>query len=74
MSRTKLKPTPPTAPPVGPMGVWLIAGTTMNEPYPCRCVRSRSCMSTCACRGRTDTDHLPRYCCAKPKPRTEEDR
>lgn len=44
--------------------VWLVAGTSVHDPYPCLCDPPGRCWTRCACRGRTDTAHLPQYCCA----------
>lgn len=54
----------PTAPAVG-FGPWLIAGTPVDEPYPCRCheSRRRGCSPLwCPCSGRPD--RLPEPCCS----------
>lgn len=51
--------------------MWLVAGTRVGEPYPCRCSASRKCKTTgavpwqCPDVGRTDTQHLPAWCCAR---------
>jgi hypothetical protein len=47
-------------------GVWLIAGTLVADPYPCRCTppcRTKG-ERTCPCIGRTDLGHVPPSCCA----------
>lgn len=41
---------------------WAIAGTPIDQPYPCRC--GTWCGNHCPCRGRLDTGHLPATCCA----------
>lgn len=47
-------------------GMWLIAGTPLDEPYPCMCKGSRACGRHCPRRGRTDNlDLMPRVCCAR---------
>lgn len=52
-------------------GVWLVAGTRVGEPYPCRCSVVRKCRTSgavpwqCPDVGRTDTQHLPVHCCAR---------
>ena len=46
-------------------GPWLIAGTPVNEPYPCRCAERRfeRCSAAfCPCAGRPDV--LPEPCCS----------
>jgi hypothetical protein len=50
-----------------PRGVWLIAGTSAADPYPCMCRGSSSgCGYRCPCRGRTDhLDLMPAMCCAR---------
>jgi len=48
-------------------GTWLVAGTPVDQPYPCRCHerRGRECSAAwCPCAGRTDRKHLPPDCCA----------
>lgn len=54
--------------PAVPLGVWLLAGTPSDQPYPCMCQGTRRCLSrgpgTCPCAGRTDLDNVPRNCCA----------
>lgn len=51
-------------------GVWLVAGTALSAPYPCRCFEGRdrwACENgRCPCWGRTDvaTVALPAACCA----------
>jgi hypothetical protein len=38
------------------LGRWLIAGTPIDEPYPCRC-KGRSCVPRqCPCTGRPDPE------------------
>lgn len=48
-------------------GVWLIAGTALGQPYPCRCHESRdgwACANgRCPCAGRTDLVGLTPACC-----------
>lgn len=49
------------------MSLWLIAGTSTDLPYPCRCFEAfnRRCGYLCPCRGRgDDLGSLPRNCCA----------
>jgi hypothetical protein len=49
------------------IGVWLIAGTPADRPYPCRCVLGRRCGTAkrlCRCAGRTDLVNVPAHCCA----------
>lgn len=43
--------------PAGLSGVWMIAGTPIHEPYPCRCHerRGKACSPLwCPCSGRSD--------------------
>lgn len=47
-------------------GVWLVAGTALDQPYPCRCLErgQRDCGSQwCPCFGRTDLAGLTPACC-----------
>jgi hypothetical protein len=47
------------------IGVWLIAGTPLDQPYPCRCSErmGRECSAAwCPCAGRSDPQ--TRSCCA----------
>lgn len=51
------------------VGVWLVSGTALGAPYPCRCSESRdrwACANDrCPCRGRTDLGPgMPPDCCA----------
>lgn len=53
-----------------PVGVWLIAGTAVGQPYPCRCAErgGRDCgRAWCPCWGRRDLATagriLPWSCC-----------
>ena len=48
-------------------GVWIIAGTPLNQPYPCRCDERRggTCSPRwCPCAGRVDLHQVPPTCCA----------
>ncbi len=54
-----------TVPVLGPVGRWLIAGTPLTEPYPCRCYRGKACGMRCPCAGRTDAAQMPTRCCAR---------
>lgn len=48
-------------------GVWIVAGTPSDQPYPCRCHERRrdSCsVKWCPCSGRTDLANVPKSCCA----------
>jgi hypothetical protein len=54
-----------------PLDVWIIAGTPVSAPYPCRCDetspwRTKQCGTKyCPCDGRIDVGpHLPSDCCA----------
>lgn len=55
----------PARPPAGPYGVWLIAGTPVDRPYPCRCWLGQPCGARCPCVGRTDAATMPVACCAR---------
>ena len=48
-------------------GRWLVAGTALEAPYPCRCAFITSggtCHPVyCPCAGRVDLDHVPAGCC-----------
>jgi hypothetical protein len=52
-------------------GVWLIARTPVDRPYPCRCRLGKRCRNGddksrwCHCYGRTDVDRLPPHCCGR---------
>jgi hypothetical protein len=52
---------------------WIIAGTLLGQPYPCRCHElspwdTSQCGSRyCACWGRLDTQNVPADCCARRK-------
>lgn len=51
------------------IGRWLITGTALDRPYPCRCNErpawAEECSAAwCPCAGRTDRDHLPATCCS----------
>lgn len=64
---TMTTPAPASTPTRAPLGWWIIAGTDLGQPYPCRC--SPPCRSkgerTCPCTGRTDLHPgLPETCCA----------
>ena len=48
-----------------PRGVWLVAGTPIDQPYPCMCT-APYCGARCPCRGRVDGP-LPAQCCAAPR-------
>lgn len=72
MTRTTARRAIRTPRPGTPFGVWLIAKTPVDRPYPCRCWLGKRCRTTsdhaaylCPCWGRTDLDHLPSHCCAK---------
>jgi hypothetical protein len=59
-------PAPASTPERAPLGWWIIAGTPITDPYPCRCnppCRTRG-EKTCPCMGRTDVDNVPETCCA----------
>lgn len=50
-----------------PRNVWIIAGTSILQPYLCRCEpwRGEGCSAKwCPCSGRTDYAALPSSCCA----------
>jgi hypothetical protein len=48
-----------------PTGVWLVAGTPLSQPYPCRCRPGGGCSALwCPCAGRIDYAVLPDSCCA----------
>lgn len=52
----------------GKVGRWLIAGTPIDEPYPCRCRNAGRCYSPrqCPCTGRPDPEAGggdPQRCC-----------
>lgn len=50
-----------------PRNVWLVAGTSAFQRYPCRCEpwREGGCSPKwCPCSGRTDLAGLPPTCCA----------
>jgi hypothetical protein len=48
-----------------PVGVWLIAGTAISVPYPCRCRVGRECsLVFCPCAGRMDVWNFAPGCCA----------
>ncbi len=49
----------------GPYDTWLIAGTPIDERYPCRCRTDGGCTSRCPCAGRTDAADMPTRCCAR---------
>jgi len=73
--RTARRSVPPRElgrPPDGvPVNVWLYTHTPAGKPYPCRCSPTRVCKTSgavpwqCPDVGRTDTTHLPSYCCAR---------
>lgn len=47
-------------------GRWVIAGTPLGQPYPCRCelAARRPCSPVyCPCAGRVDLAHVPAGCC-----------
>lgn len=44
-------------------GRWLIAGTLVSEPYPCKCRSGGGCWERCECRGRMDMETMPEWCC-----------
>lgn len=51
------------------IGRWLIAGTALDQPYPCRCNErpewAKDCSPAwCPCAGRTDREHVPASCCS----------
>lgn len=56
------------AAPAVPLGVWVIAGTPVSEPYPCPCGEDlhhrREPSRHCPCWGRLDVDRVPEGCCA----------
>ncbi len=62
-NRARPKPVPP--------GMWLIANSPADLPYPCMCQRKGwGCKhgaqaNRCLCAARTDIDHLPLACCAR---------
>ena len=46
---------------------WIITGTPVDQPYPCRCHEARygTCSPKyCPCVGRLDLVNLPEKCCA----------
>jgi hypothetical protein len=51
-----------------PRNVWLVAGTSLFAPYPCRCAPRRAtgfCDPTwCPCGGRLDVWNFAQGCCA----------
>jgi len=50
-----------------PRNVWLVAGTSVFAPYPCRCEawRAEGCSPLwCPCAGRVDVWNFPPSCCA----------
>lgn len=50
-----------------PLNVWLVAGTSILAPYPCRCQpwREGGCSALwCPCAGRLDLHNVPPGCCA----------
>jgi hypothetical protein len=54
-----------SVPPQPPAGVWLIARTPTDQPYPCRCSASGRCNPRyCPCAGRLDLDNVSANCCA----------
>jgi len=62
-------PPPPT------YGMWLIARTPVDRPYPCRCWLGKPCNTShphpayrCPCWGRADTGRLPAHCCTHRHP------
>ncbi len=58
---------------ITPIGIWLMAGTPVNKPYPCRCWIGRRCNTTgahraywCPCwRRHDDLDRMPAACCGR---------
>jgi hypothetical protein len=50
-----------------PLDTWLVTGTRVDDPYPCRCEERRRCNPRwCPCANRTGVlDHLPETCCAR---------
>lgn len=48
-------------------GLWLVAKTPLQAPYPCRCApltTGGTCHPVyCPCAGRIDLDHVPAGCC-----------
>lgn len=52
-----------------PRNVWLVAGTSLLQPYPCRCKGGRGGRGSCSplwcpCAGRLDVWNFPPGCCA----------
>ncbi len=48
-------------------GVWMVAGTPVNQPYPCLCNRGDrwACNNQrCNCTHRFDIENVPGDCCA----------
>jgi hypothetical protein len=48
-------------------GAWIVAGTPVEDVYPCRCLESRGACSAvwCPCSGRLDVETAPAYCCCR---------
>ena len=46
-------------------GAWLVAGSDINEPYPCMCHGQRACGRRCPCLGRRDVETMPQLCCGR---------
>jgi hypothetical protein len=50
---------------MSPRNVWLVAGTSVFQPYPCRCGGWQQCSPLwCPCAGRLDVWNWPPSCCA----------
>lgn len=49
-------------------GRWIVAGTPVGDPYPCRCGERRgdTCsVKWCPCSGRVDLENVPADCCSR---------
>lgn len=47
---------------------WIVTGTPVREPYPCRCHEAKygACsVKWCPCVGRLDRENLPEMCCGQ---------
>jgi hypothetical protein len=53
------------APPANLPGFWILAGTSVAEPYPCQCRYTPCRWDKCADRLRTEGDALPAGCCGR---------
>jgi hypothetical protein len=57
--------------PAAPRGVWLVAGGSVRDRYPCRCNGTRECGRRCWCRGRLDAEAMGTACCSRRQVETE---